>query len=132
MPIFRLMTRWRSWVLAWFALSLGAAVASPLVQPRAWELVCSSAGTTALVAHDTRGDAALETPSIQGMDCPLCLLGHAPPLPSPVGVALVAASHHLPAATPGVWVAVWTAIPPPARAPPLLSLSLNSKEAHYV
>lgn len=74
----------------------------------------------------------LETRGVQGMDCPLCLLGHAPPLPSPVGTLLAAASHHLPVATPRVWVAVWTAIPPPARAPPLLSLSLNSKEAFYV
>ena len=35
-------------VLAWFLLSLGVAVASPLVNPQALELVCSGAGVMKL------------------------------------------------------------------------------------
>ena len=43
------------WVLLWFVLSLGVAVASPLVNPQAMELVCSSAGSITVVVHPEDG-----------------------------------------------------------------------------
>lgn len=49
------MTRW---VLVWFALSLGVAMASPLVNPRSLEMVCSGMGVMTLIVHT--GDASTE------------------------------------------------------------------------
>ncbi|MFT4193999.1 MAG: hypothetical protein QM614_05085, partial [Ottowia sp.] len=62
--------------LAWFALALGAAAASPLVQPRAMQLVCSASGAVKLLV-DT-GDGLAEAGHAT-LDCALCLLADAPP-----------------------------------------------------
>ena len=37
-------------VLVWFALSLGVAMASPLVAPKAMELVCTTGGAMKVVS----------------------------------------------------------------------------------
>jgi len=36
-------------VLAWFVLSLGVAVASPMVNPKAMQLICSASGSVKLL-----------------------------------------------------------------------------------
>lgn len=69
----RLIARW---VLMWFALSLGAAMASPLIAPRAMEMVCSSAGIMTLVVQSD--DGAIK-PAGLTLDCPLCIPAGAPP-----------------------------------------------------
>jgi hypothetical protein len=70
-------------VLAWFVLTLGVAVASPLVRTHAMELVCSDGGLRLVaVAQDPAAPAG----SVHGLDCPLCL---AVTLPPAVGLALV-------------------------------------------
>ena len=104
-----------SWMLAWFALSLGAAMASPFVQPPALQWVCSGAGEVKLVAA---GDEAATERGGHALDCPLCLpLGTAPPAatallraPSPAAQLALAARHHPPTAR--------SAAPLPARGPP--------------
>lgn len=109
------MVRFRWWVLAWFLMSLGAATATPMIQPKALDVVCSSAG--ALKFFVLTDDGAVELDS-DPLHCSLCLVGGAPP---PVALSLPAA---LPAVTaiplfqtfPRAVVA--TAAPPPARAPP--------------
>jgi hypothetical protein len=104
-------------VLLWFALSLGVAVASPLVNPQDMELVCSSAGAIKAVVQTEDGAQEL---GATHMDCPLCLLNGAPP------PALVAAlPHPLPLAhavqpIPAARIAAATAAPLPARGPPAL------------
>jgi hypothetical protein len=98
-------------------LSLGVAVASPIVHPQAMELVCSSAGSFKIVVQGDEGDRALGS---AGMDCPLCVVGGAPPaaetakssMPLPLGRAL----QSIPAAR----LAAATASPLPARGPPSL------------
>ncbi len=60
-------------VLAWFALSLGVAMVSPLIHPKSIELVCSSVGAMKLVMD---GDAS---PGTGLLDCPLCLAMDSPP-----------------------------------------------------
>ena len=45
-------------VLVWFALSIGVAIASPVIHPKAMDLVCSSTGSMQLVVV---GDDDLET-----------------------------------------------------------------------
>lgn len=63
------------WVLVWFALSLGAAMASPLVKPQAMQLVCSAAGTAKLLPADGGEDSGAG----HLLDCPLCAASGVPP-----------------------------------------------------
>ena len=67
------------WVLVWFVLSLGVAVASPLVKPQSFTLVCSASGTTRLMLNDD--DAALAT-APHTLDCILCAPAVVPPPPA--------------------------------------------------
>lgn len=105
-------------VLCWFALSLGAAIASPLLSPRAMELVCSSAGVMKIVV---KSDDGVQEMGAAHLDCPMCMPLAAPPPvaasgaaapPSPLSHALrpVVAAH----------IAAITAAPLPARGPPSL------------
>jgi hypothetical protein len=104
-------------MLVWFALSLGVAMASPLVNPQALTLVCSAAGVVQLkIGAD--GDAPA-TP-MHTMHCVLCMSMGAPP----VTVADVAAPASLgfvlrpaPAQRPQGRVATAAA----ARGPPALA-----------
>ena len=100
-------------VLVWFVLSLGVAIASPVVKGDGAQLVCSGASVKLINAD---GDPV----SAQGMDCPLCgpaavpvvLLNQSFHFDSSLGQALTRdASAHL---------ATITAAPLSARAPPVL------------
>lgn len=63
-------------VLVWFVLSMGAAIASPLVSPQAMELICSGTGVMKLVKQ--LDDGSTEPGSLT-LDCPLCANLSAPP-----------------------------------------------------
>jgi len=106
-------------VLVWFALAIGVAIASPVVNPQGMDLVCTSTGSMKLVVQgEDEGVAA----SSHKLDCPLCASISAPPpalntsltQPSPLAHALqpLAAAH----------IAVITSPPLPSRGPPALSL----------
>lgn len=104
-------------MLVWFVLVLGVAAASPLVQPRALQLVCSAAGA---VLVDTEG-AAVPSGSVHTLDCALCLLANTPPrtasaLPK-AAIALVGVSVQR-VSDP---VLSRHGAPLPARGPPTLS-----------
>ncbi|WP_298930337.1 DUF2946 family protein [uncultured Ramlibacter sp.] len=105
-------------VLAWFALSIGVALASPLVQPQSMELICSGAGAMKLLLKDADGGQSQPSPTL---DCPLC----ASVAPAPVAAAMPAAQplglalQSLPAAH----IAARTAVPPPGRGPPLFAIT---------
>lgn len=72
------------WMLVWFALSLGVAMASPMVNPQALTMVCSAAGVVQLkIGSD--GDAP-QTP-LNAMHCVLCLSMAAPPVAATAVVA---------------------------------------------
>lgn len=105
-------------VLAWFVLALGVAVASPLVNPQAIELVCASDGQIkAMVLTD---DGAVEL-GASHLDCSLCLSASAPPpLPfvAPHPPRLPAHAWTPVAAAPLPLAAAW---PWQARAPPPFS-----------
>jgi len=64
---FSLITRL---VLAWFVLSLGVAVASPIVNPQDVLLVCSGSGAMKIVVQGD--DDNPSGTSSNTMDCPLC------------------------------------------------------------
>ena len=107
------------WVLLWFALSIGAAVASPIVHPQAVELVCSSAGSIKAVVHTEDG---VQEMGASHMDCPLCVLTGAPP-PSPAAAAFDSPMPWVRALppVPASRVVSSTPAPLPARGPPALS-----------
>ena len=105
-------------VLAWFVLSLGVAVASPIVKPQDILLVCTGSGAMkVLVQSDDGGTTELASSS---MDCPLCAPMGAPPT---VARAVVEPAQPLAYALqciPSAHIAARTAAPLPARGPPLL------------
>lgn len=107
-------------VLAWFVLTLGVAMASPLVQPHAMELVCTAGGAIKLVSAEDGRD--LSASAAHGLDCPMCLAVTPPPgqrgapaaQPQPLGRAL----HPIVSAR----MAALVGAPLPPRGPPPLSL----------
>lgn len=106
-------------LLVWFVMSLGVAVASPWVQPKAMQIVCTSAGAVKVIVQ-TEGGA--QDIGAGQMDCPLCALSGAPPPPAqrtnlPNVLPLERAVQSIPAAR----LAAATAAPLPARGPPLLA-----------
>ena len=108
-------------VLAWFVLSVGLAVAAPVLQPQSLSLVCSVAGSLKLVATGDLGEQGNPGAPMAGhhtLDCVLCFALAAPPsaavhvaatAPPPTGLL----SSQL--VTP---IIGRTAAPPPARGPP--------------
>ena len=108
-------------VLVWFALSVGVAIASPMVHPQAMDLVCTSTGSMKLVVQGDDADVAATNFTL---DCPLCASLSAPPpalntsLTQPAPSALAHALEPLAAAH----IASVTAPPLPSRGPPALSL----------
>jgi len=101
-------------VLAWFALFIGAAVASPMVNPVGVDLVCTASGGAKLMVQ---GDAGEKTTG-HTLDCPLCATGAPPPLGSCAAVHEPAIAHVL-QSIPAARIAALTAAPLPARGPPL-------------
>ncbi len=105
-------------VLVWFALSLGAAVASPLVNPQAIELICSGSGAMKLLvksSDDSKASAISHT-----LDCPLCASIAAPPPASKVSAEPAQPLAYEAASIPPAPIAARTAAPLPARGPPTL------------
>jgi Protein of unknown function (DUF2946) len=103
-------------VLLWFMLSLGAAIASPLVHPQAMELVCSSAGAVKVVVQT---DDGAQGSGASHMDCPLCVLTGAPPPAAPLAdLPVIQPLGHALQPIPAAHIAAATAAPLPARGPP--------------
>lgn len=63
-------------VLVWFALSLGVAIASPLVNPKSVQLICSGTAFIKIVSSNTDGTAPTDSHTL---DCPLCAGMGGPP-----------------------------------------------------
>jgi hypothetical protein len=105
-------------VLAWFVVSLGVAVASPLVNPQNVLLVCSGAGAMKLLVQSD--DGSTRDAGASSMDCPLCTPMGAPP---PLASVVVEPVHPLAYALQGIpsaHIAARTAAALPPRGPPIL------------
>jgi len=104
-------------VLVWFALSIGVAIASPIVKPQALELICSSVDGMKLVLQ---GDDAGQDVVNLSMDCPLCVInGAPPPLTSIVTAEPLQPLAYVMQSIPAAHMASLTAAPLPARGPPV-------------
>jgi hypothetical protein len=105
-------------VLVWFVCALGVAVASPMVHPQAMELVCSSGGAVKLLVKTDNG---VQEMGAHSLDCPLCLVGGAPPpQATPTAAAPVQPLAYVLRSIPAARLAARTAAPLPARGPPTL------------
>lgn len=103
-------------ILAWFVLTVGAAIASPIVHPQAMELICTTGSSVKLVVV---GEEA--TPAGHHMlDCPLCLhfSAPAPHIQAVVQPRQPLAHALLPAVA--ATIAVLAGAPLPPRGPPAL------------
>ncbi|MDI1245411.1 MAG: DUF2946 family protein [Rhodoferax sp.] len=104
--------------LLWFALTLGAAVASPMVNPQTELVICTGAGMLKVVLADDGTVTTSASAAGDALFCPLCMVGGAPTpfvlntLASPQPPSPVLQS------VPAAFIAALTAAPPPARAPP--------------
>lgn len=105
-------------VLVWFALFIGASVATPLVKPQTAQMVCSAMGGMKMVMGDDAGDSQT---SSGGMDCPLCAHVIAPPPPVLPGLEVRSALAYVLRAIPSAHVAWLTGSPLPPRGPPAFS-----------
>jgi Protein of unknown function (DUF2946) len=104
-------------VLVWFALSIGVAVAAPLVNPQAMELICSGSGAMKVLVKTDDGAKEVSSASL---DCPLCAsIGAPPPATRAVAQPDQALGHVL-QPIPAARIASLTAAPLPARGPPAL------------
>jgi hypothetical protein len=102
-------------VLAWWLLSVGAAVASPVFSPGALDVICTASGPVqGAVLPDGEGEA----PVAHVLDCPLC--GHVTAPPPVLRAATEPPDPRARALRPTVaaHIAARTAAPPPARGPP--------------
>ncbi|MBI2771731.1 MAG: DUF2946 family protein [Burkholderiales bacterium] len=102
-------------VLVWFALSIGVAIASPMVNPKAVELICSGGAMKLLV----KGDDGSAQPAGHSLDCPLCATMSAPPPAAAAQAPLPSGLSHTLLTIPQARIAALTAAPPPGRGPPV-------------
>ena len=110
---FTLLTRL---VLVWFVLSLGVAVASPLVHPQDSQLVCTGTGAMKILA--ATDDGSTGGAATASMDCPLCAPVIALPVVAGVVLAPVLPLSYALQRMPATRLATRTAAPLPARGPP--------------
>jgi len=108
----------RLWVLAWFVMALGAAVASPMLQPQSVELICAGSGGAQLFLRTADGLVSTDS---AGMQCPLCLAADAPPVAPAAAQAFTAPPDGTPRAPLRRRMAASARTHPPARAPPFFN-----------
>ena len=119
MQTLRRLTHLARFVLVWFVLSLGVAVASPLVAPQDTVLVCTGAGAMKMLVKSADGSTTELGRST--MDCPLCALVAPPPVLVQAQVPPVSPLAYALQAVPSAHIAARTAAPLPARGPPIHS-----------
>jgi hypothetical protein len=105
-------------VLVWFALSIGVAIASPIVKPQAMELICSGSGVMKLQVKTDDGSGKV---SGHTLDCPLCAAISAPPSVARLTAEPIQALAYVQQSLPSVHIAWLSAAPLPARGPPSFS-----------
>ena len=105
-------------VLVWFALFIGVAIASPILNPTETQMVCSSAGGMKMVPSGEEGTEGAAAKLTTNMDCPLCA-----PVVVPLQSGATTFDHASPVAhslhpVAAAIIAAHTAPPLPSRGPP--------------
>lgn len=101
-------------VLVWFALFLGSAIASTIVNPGNMQMVCSTGGSMKLV--DANGDSDIKVSA--NLDCPLCAAITTPPSAPQAYLENVSSLSHALRPITAAHIASLTAPPLPSRGPP--------------
>lgn len=104
-------------VLVWFALSISAAVASPVINPQSMELICTGTGVMKVLVKSDGGVKEVKTHTL---DCPLCATMTAPPMQFAVQVTAPHPLSYSLQTVPAARIAALTGAPLPARGPPTL------------
>ena len=107
-------------VLLMYVLTLGVAIASPLMKPDAMNLICTSTGYK-LVGTSADADQGKSSAQTHLLDCPLCVATTLPPAVASDSIgepphALSYATQSIPAAR----LAATVSAPLPARGPPAI------------
>jgi len=115
MHMFRTSSLLARLILAWLVLTVGVAIASPLVHPQAMELVCTTGSAVKLVVLGDDDGGAMDS-SHHTLDCPACLHFSAPAPHEHTS------AHHRQPLQPAVaaTIAVLVGAPLPPRGPPAL------------
>ena len=116
MQFLRSSTKIARLILAWFLLTLGVAIASPIVHPQSMQIICSTVSGAQMLVVDDNGEQA--TGSHHSLDCPLCLSIITPPA---VDIQVTAQAQPLGRAVQPIVAARLAAIvgaPLPPRGPP--------------
>ena len=102
--------------LLWFVLTLGVAVASPMVHSPDKLVICTSVGMVEVEIH---ADGSISTERSNVAQCPLCVLGSAAPLDiAPLPPELVKLLTDVQPTGVVVSHVVSTSAPPPSCGPP--------------
>lgn len=106
--------------LLWFVLTMGVAVASPMVNSQTELVICTGAGMFKVVlADDGSVTTAAASDAGDALFCPLCMVGGAS---APFVVDTVEPAHllrHVQQSLPAEHIATQSAAPLPARGPPI-------------
>jgi hypothetical protein len=102
-----------------FVLSLGVAIASPLVNPQNTQLICSASGGMKVITFADDGTTTEKT-STHGLDCPLCAVSMGMPPASQLECGLQAFMPAKPITTRLVAHSTFQSRAPPARGPPAI------------
>jgi hypothetical protein len=107
-------------LLAWWILAMGVAIAAPLVHAQPLEMVCSVGGNMKWVAISDEGQNNDSSPTFSSgkMDCPLCMTVVPPPDPTAHTPATQIGLSYALRPIPAAHIAARTAAPLPARGPP--------------
>jgi hypothetical protein len=106
---------WARKVVSWLLLAFAAAIASPLVQPKSIELLCTGTGSVKLLvgsADDSDGNAGMAP------DCALCVQASLPSHTPPFSLAAHQGTVYAQQAVVLPHTALRAAPPLPARGPP--------------
>lgn len=104
-------------VLVWFALFIGVAIASPILNPTETQMICSSAGGMKMVAS---GEEGADVKLTANMDCPLCAPVHIPLHSCNTSFEPSSALAHSLHPVAAALIATLTAPPLPSRGPPVV------------
>jgi hypothetical protein len=106
-------------ILAWFVLTLGVAVASPIVHPQAMEIVCSAGDSMKVVLVGDDGDPV--EIGQHTLDCSLCLAATLPLAHPRVALGNPQPLAHALEPIVAARIAALVGAPLPPRGPPRLA-----------